>query len=155
MGVGDLPGDLLIHSPVGTPSTCRMTRHGENQTGSLWAWNMANKHTREILLTSFIICPIPDVWPAGSQAWNNDQRQPLTDLTMRPLAPTSIKYRQQSHPWLLNSSLRYAYLAVSFLGPLDITLSFAFGTRKNPLGRNFVLIHPCTPTKSSQKDSRS
>ena len=109
---GGLPGGLPTHSPVGTPSICRVTRRGENQTGSLRAWNMANEHTREILLTSFIIRPIPDLWPAGSQARNNDRRRSLTDLTMWPRAPTSIKYRLQSHPWLLSSSLRSAYLAV-------------------------------------------
>jgi hypothetical protein len=64
---------------------------------------MANKLTREILLTSFIICPIPEQWPAGTQARNNGRRRSLTDL---------IKYRLQSHPSLLRAVLRSAYLAV-------------------------------------------
>jgi hypothetical protein len=111
-GEGATPGGLSTHSPVGTPSIGRVTRHRENQTGSLRAWNMANKHTREILLTSFIICPIPDLWPAGTQARNNDWRQSLTDLIIWPRASTPIKYRLQSHPSLLRAVLRSAYLAV-------------------------------------------
>jgi hypothetical protein len=73
---------------------------------------MANKHTREILLTSFIVCPIPDIWPAGTQARNNDRRQSLTDLVIWPHAPISIKYRLQSHPSLLRAVSRFAYLVV-------------------------------------------
>jgi hypothetical protein len=73
---------------------------------------MANEHTREILLTSFIICPIPYLWPAGTQARNNDRRRSLKNLIIWPRAPTSIKYRLQSHPSLLRAILRSAYLAV-------------------------------------------
>jgi hypothetical protein len=74
---------------------------------------MVNEHTREILLTSFIICPIPDLWPAGTQAQNNDRRLSLTDLRIWHRAPTSIIYRLQSHPSLLRTVLRSAYLKVS------------------------------------------
>jgi hypothetical protein len=99
------PGGLPTHSPVGTPSICRMTRNGEDQTGSLRAWNIAKEHAREILLTSFIICPIPDLWPAGTQTRSNDQRRSLIDSIISARAPTSIKYRLQSHPWLLREIL--------------------------------------------------
>jgi hypothetical protein len=73
---------------------------------------MANEHTREILPMSFIICPIPELWPAGTQVQNNDRRWSLTELMILPYAPTSIKYRLQSHPSLLRAVLRSAYLAV-------------------------------------------
>jgi hypothetical protein len=88
-----------------------VTRHGEDQTGSLHAKNMENKHTREILLTNFIICPITDLWPAGTQAQNNDRRRSLSDSRIWPCAPTLINYRLQSHPSLLSAALRSAYLA--------------------------------------------
>jgi hypothetical protein len=88
----------------------QVTRHGEDQTGSLRAWNMENEHTRDILLTSFIICPIPDLWPAGTQDQINDQRRYSTDLIIRPRARTSIIYRLQSHLSLLKAVLKSAYL---------------------------------------------
>jgi hypothetical protein len=64
------------------------------------------------MLTSLIICPIPDLYPAGTQAQNNDQRRSLTDLIIWPPSPTLIKYRLQSHPSLLIAILRSAYFAV-------------------------------------------
>jgi hypothetical protein len=71
---------------------------------------MENEHSREILLTYFIICPIPDLWPAETQARNNNRRRSLTDLRTLPHAPTSIMYRLQSDPSLLRAVLRSAYL---------------------------------------------
>jgi hypothetical protein len=88
----------------------RVTRRWEGQTGSLHAWNMENEHTREILLTSFIICPIPDLRPTGTQAQNNDGRRSITDLRIWTCNQTSIIYRLQSHPSLLRIVLRPAYL---------------------------------------------
>jgi hypothetical protein len=52
---GESPKAPPIHTSVGTPSMRQLTRCGEDQTGSLCAWNMENEHTREILPTSFII----------------------------------------------------------------------------------------------------
>jgi hypothetical protein len=40
------------------------------------------KHKQEISLTIFIICPIPDLWPAGTQACNNHRRRSLRDLSL-------------------------------------------------------------------------
>jgi hypothetical protein len=97
------------------------------------------RHTREILLTSFIICPLPDLWLAGSQARNKDRRQSLTNLTMWPRAPTSIKYRLQSYPWLFSSSLRSAYLAV--LRSLALLASLSQGQNQLDQGYHKPTIH--------------
>jgi hypothetical protein len=73
---------------------------------------MANKHTREILLTSFIICPIPDLWPAGIQARNNDQRQSFTNLI---ILPTIQLIAESSFEVCISRGL-------TFLGPLSISV---------------------------------
>jgi hypothetical protein len=100
---------------------------------------MTNEHTRKILLMSFIICPIPDLWPAGTQARNNDRRRCLTDLIIWPRAPTSIKYRLQSHPSLLRAILRSAYLAV--LRSLALLASVSQGQVSSTKA---ILCLPCT-----------
>jgi hypothetical protein len=69
---------------MGIPSICQGTRRKGNQSGSLRAWNMENKHKIKIQQTSFIICAIPDLWPAGTQARNNDQRRSLIYLRILP-----------------------------------------------------------------------
>jgi hypothetical protein len=100
---------------------------------------MANEHTKEILQMSFIICLIPDLWPAGTQARNNDRRQSLTNLIIWPHAPTSIKYRLQSHPSLLRAVLRSAYPAV--LRSLALLGSVSQGQVSSTKA---ILCLPCT-----------
>jgi hypothetical protein len=98
---------------------------------------MVNEHTREILLTFFIICPKPDLWPAGTQARNNDRRRSLTSL--RICAPTSIIYRLQSHPSLLRAIWRSAYFAV--LRSLALLASVSQGQVSSTKA---ILCLPCT-----------
>jgi hypothetical protein len=105
---------------------------------------MANEHTGEILLTSFIICPIPDLWPAGTQARNNDRRQSLTDLMIWPCAPISIKYRLQSHPSLLRAVLGSAYLAV-----LRSSALLASVSQGQISSTKAILCLPCTDRSMS------
>jgi hypothetical protein len=108
-------GGHLTHAPVGTLSICCMTRRGENQTGSLRASNMVNEHTREIMLTSFIICPIP----AGTQARNNDQRR------LGNVAPHSILDQiQTTIPPVIAQFLLEVCISrgLTFLSPLIISV---------------------------------
>jgi hypothetical protein len=100
---------------------------------------MANEHTREILLTSFIICPIPDLWPAGTQARNNNRRRSLTSLRIWPRPPTSIIYRLQSHPSLMITILSSAYLAV-----LHSLALLASVSQEQVSSTKAILYLPCT-----------
>jgi hypothetical protein len=118
---------------------CRVTKRKEDQTGPLRTWNMENEHTREILLTSFIVCPIPDLWPTGTQARNNDQRPSFTDLRIWPQVPTLIIYRLQSHPSLLKAVLRSAYLEALLFSTL---LASVFQGQVS--STKAILCLPCT-----------
>jgi hypothetical protein len=100
---------------------------------------MANEQTREIMLTSFIIYPIPNLWPAGIQARNNDRKLSLSDLITWPRTPTSIKYRLQSHPSLLRAILRSAHLAVLCSSALLASVS-----QGQVSSNKAILCQPCT-----------
>jgi hypothetical protein len=133
------PKAPLIHMSVSTPSMRQLTRCGEDQTRSLHAWNMENKHSREILPTSFIICPIPNLWPAGTQAQDNDQRWSSTDSRIWTRALSLIIFRLQSHPSLLRSVLRFAYLEA--LHSLALLASVSQGQVSSTKA---ILCLPCT-----------
>jgi hypothetical protein len=65
-----------------------------------------------IALVPFLGFAFHCLWPARTQARNNNQRRSLTDLIIWSRAPISIKYRLQSYPSLLRAVLRSAYLVV-------------------------------------------
>jgi hypothetical protein len=100
---------------------------------------MENEHRREIQLTSFIICAIPYLWPAGTQARNNNRRWSLTDLRIWTRAPNLIIYRLQSQPSLLRVVLRSAYLEV-----LRSSALLASVSQGQVSSTKVILCLPCT-----------
>jgi hypothetical protein len=111
---------------------CRVTRCKEGQTGSLRAWNMENEHTNEILLTSFIIFPIPDLCPAGTRARNNwlENVAPHSDLdNIQTTIPPLIAER--NFEVCISRGL-------SFLGPISISVP---GTSQFDQGSSMPTMH--------------
>jgi hypothetical protein len=98
---------------------------------------MVNERTRKILLTFFIICQIPDLWPARTQSWNNNQRRSLINL----MAPHSNLNHIQTTitPLIAESSFEVCISrCLTFLGLFSINVP---GTSQLNQGYSMPTMH--------------